>query len=134
VAQEIRALAERARAFTDQIKGLVRDIHGATGATLEANEQATQDALVGTRLAEQAMTVLDRIAQEVRRTGLAADEIAAATAQQRAASDQVAAAMAQVARVSTQHANGTQQLARSVAAQHEMAERMRTVIDRFRLD
>ena len=113
VAAEVRRLAERARASTTQIQGLVTRIGAESGATVQASEEGQREVDRARGVAHEAASALDRIAGMVDETTMATREISIATQQQRSASDQVVIAMAQVSDASRQYAVGSRQAAAS---------------------
>ena len=131
VASEVRRLAERARASTTQIQGLVERIASDAAATVVAAEEGQREVAHATGVAHDAAEALDRIAAMVDETTTASREISIATAQQRSASDQVVLAMGQVADTSRQHAVGSKQSAQSAEELAVLAEGLRGTIGAF---
>ncbi len=131
VAAEVRRLAERARAATNQIQGLVSRIGAESSATVLAAEEGQQEVDRARVVAHDAADSLDRIASMVDETTMATREISIATQQQRSASDQVVVAMAQVSDASRQYAVGSQQAAASAEELAVLAETMRGSIGTF---
>ena len=134
VAAEVRRLAERARASTTQIQGLVTRIGAESGATVLASEEGQREVDRARGVAHEAATALDRIAGMVDETTMATREISIATQQQRSASDQVVVAMAQVSDASRQYAVGSRQAAASAQELAQLAEAMRGTIGTFSVD
>jgi methyl-accepting chemotaxis protein len=131
VASEVRRLAERARASTTQIQGLVERIASDAAATVVAAEEGQREVAHATGVAHDAAEALDRIAAMVDETTTASREISIATQQQRSASDQVVLAMGQVADTSRQHAVGSRQSAQSAEELAMLAEGLRGTIGAF---
>lgn len=131
VAAEVRRLAERARAATNQIQGLVSRIGTESSATMLAADEGRQEVDRARVVAHEAADSLDRIAGMVDETTMATREISIATQQQRSASDQVVVAMAQVSDASRQYAVGSQQAAASAEELAVLAETMRGSIGTF---
>jgi len=133
VASEVRRLAERARASTTQIQGLVERIASDAAATVVAAEEGQREVAHATGVAHDAAEALDRIAAMVDETTTASREISIATQQQRSASDQVVAAMTQVSDVSRQYAVGSKQSAAAAAQLTMLSSELRESIQRFRV-
>ena len=131
VAAEVRRLAERARASTTQIQGLVTRIATESGATAMVAEEGQREVDRAREVAHEAAAALDRIAGMVDETTTATREISIATQQQRSASDQVVLAMGQVSDASRQYAVGSRQAEASAQDLAGLAESMRGTIDTF---
>ncbi len=131
VAAEVRRLAERARASTTQIQGLVTRIATESGATVLAAEEGQREVDRARGVAHDAAEALDRIAGMVDETTTATREISIATQQQRSASDQVVLAMGQVSDASRQYAVGSKQAEASAQELAQLAEAMRGTIGTF---
>ena len=131
VAAEVRRLAERARASTTQIQGLVTRIATESGATAMVAEEGQREVDRARDVAHEAAAALDRIAGMVDETTTATREISIATQQQRSASDQVVLAMGQVSDATRQYAVGSRQAEASAQDLALLAESMRGTIDTF---
>jgi methyl-accepting chemotaxis protein len=132
VAAEVRRLAERARASTTQIQGLVSRIAADASATVDAAGEGQREVAHARGVAHDAAEALDRIASMVDETTTASREISIATQQQRSASDQVVLAMGQVADASRQYAVGSRQSAESAEELAVLAESLSGTIGAFR--
>ena len=131
VAAEVRRLAERARASTTQIQGLVTRIATETGSTVMVADEGAREVERARTVAHEAAEALERIAGMVDETTTATREISIATQQQRSASDQVVLAMGQVSDASRQYAVGSKQAAASAQELAQLAEAMRGTIGTF---
>jgi methyl-accepting chemotaxis protein len=131
VAAEVRRLAERARASTTQIQGLVTRIAADASATVVAAGEGQREVAHARGVAHDAAAALDRIASMVDETTTASREISFATQQQRSASDQVVLAMGQVADASRQYAVGSRQSAESAEELAVLAESLSGTIGAF---
>jgi methyl-accepting chemotaxis protein len=127
----VRKLAERAQESTEQIRSIVGEIHQETSSTIAATEAGAEEVRLGTALARDVASALERIGSMVEETTTAASEISIATQQQRSASDQVVAAMTQVSDVSRQYAVGSKQSASAAAQLNELSEALRHAIAAF---
>lgn len=133
VASEVRRLAERARASTEEIKGIVGEIQSATQTSVVATEHGVKEVESGVSVATRARGSLEQILQAVDRTTVAIREITAATQQQRGASEQIVETMREVAEVTRQAAASTQQSADAVAELNVLADQFKTRIKEFKL-
>ncbi len=132
VAGEVRKLAERARASTGRIQGLVSEISALMGATVTASGQGAAEVAAGQSLAADAVGVLDQIAGRVEEAAASVKEISVATQQQRSASDQVVVAMTRLSQVSTMYAAGSRQAEASAQELAALATTMQDSIETFR--
>jgi methyl-accepting chemotaxis protein len=118
VADEVRALAQRAHDATAGITAIVGQLREEVEATADAARQGAVAVTAGVERQADVEAALQRIGEMIDHTSRAAREITGATAQQRAAADDVVRAMASVTHSSTQ--------ARVATARHsESAERLR---------
>lgn len=134
VAGEVRKLAEKARASTGRIQGLVSEIHGLMAVTVAASGQGADEVAVGSGLAADAVGVLEAIAGRVEEAAASVKEISVATRQQRSASEQVVVAMTRLSQVSTMYAAGSRQAASSAQELADLATSMQASIETFRTD
>jgi methyl-accepting chemotaxis protein len=134
VAAEVRKLAERAQESTGQIQAIVGEIQAETNSTIIASEEGAREVLAGTELARGVVDALERIANMVDETTIAAKEISIATQQQRSASDQVVGAMNQVSDTARSYAAGSRQSAAAAAQLNVLASELRASIAQFQTD
>ena len=134
VAAEVRKLAERAQESTGQIQAIVGEIQAETYSTIIASEEGAKEVLAGTELARGVVDALERIANMVDETTIAAKEISIATQQQRSASDQVVGAMNQVSDTARSYATGSRQSAAAAAQLNVLASELRASIAQFQTE
>ena len=132
VAGEVRKLAERARASTGRIQGLVTEIRGLMEATVTASSAGAGEVETGSGLAADAVAVLEAIAGRVEEAAASVKEISVATRQQRSASEQVVVAMTRLSQVSTMYAAGSRQAEASAQELAGLAASMQASIETFR--
>jgi methyl-accepting chemotaxis protein len=133
VADEIRKLAERARAATGRVEEIVDEIRKETERTRVAGKAGAEEVQAGAALTRGVVGALDRIVTMVDDTTSAAREISIVTDQQRAASDQVVAAMTQVADVSLRYSAASRRAAEAAAHLDALAAELVTSYDRFKV-
>jgi methyl-accepting chemotaxis protein len=114
VAAEVKSLAERAMASTDQIQQIVTSIRAGVSATVTATGEGAHAARDGAYLAAEVERALGSMAAVAGDASSAAEQIRAATAQQQSASNQIVAAISDVAAVSAQQAHASQESARAI--------------------
>lgn len=113
VAAEMRRLAERVTASVESVKALVADIRASGSSTVMATDESK-------KLASG--------------TSDAARQIALVTQQQRSGTEQVSQSVRGMAEVLTQTLSATVQTRSSVADLKEQADRLSTLVRRFRVD
>jgi methyl-accepting chemotaxis protein len=121
VAAEVKSLAERAVASTNEIQTIVNRIRLGVSSTVKATDEGARAARAGVSLAAQVEVALGSMSGVAGDASQAAEQIRIATQQQRSASDQIVAAMSQVAAVSAQQAHGSREAARAVGELDRLA-------------
>jgi len=133
VAAEVRRLAERTRASTEEIRALIGEIQGATNSSVLATEQGLKEAEGVAARAERAGEALEEILGKVDRTAQAAKQISVATQQQRTASDQIVASMRELAEVIKQTAAGMKQSSVAAGELNQLAEELKARVSAFQV-
>jgi methyl-accepting chemotaxis protein len=133
VAQHVRALAERSKGATVQVKDILSDIQKATQAAVLVTEEGTKGVEAGGKLAAQAGTVIHQIAGEVEGGAQASVQIAAAATQQTAGMEQIGQAMGAIAQATTQALSSTRQAERAAQDLHVLAQSLQQTIAAYRL-
>lgn len=106
VAQEIRKLAERSRASSEQIEDILQGIGTYTDKAVSSLEQSMADAKAGSEVIAEAGDSFRSIVHSIRQVSGQIQEVSAASEQMSASSEQIAASLqelAQIATVSSQH-------------------------------
>jgi methyl-accepting chemotaxis protein len=133
VAQHVRALAERSKGATAQVKEILGEIQRATQAAVLVTEEGTKGVETGGKLALQAGQVIHRITGEVESGAQASAQIAAAATQQTAGMEQVGQAMANIQQATTQALSSTRQAERAAQDLHALAQSLQQAIAAYRL-
>jgi methyl-accepting chemotaxis protein len=134
VANEIGALASKARAATAGIARIVADLEYEVAATAAQNVEGTAAVAEGLERQHAVETALVRISDRVDDTTRAAEDITNATKQQREASDAVVAAMHLVTGASHGATSATRSHAASAARLRDLMETVRGTVGRFRVE
>jgi len=133
VAAEVRRLAERTRASTEEIRGIIGEIQTATNSSVLATEQGMKEAEEVAVRAGRAGDALDEILGKVDRTAQAAKQISVATQQQRTASDQIVASMRELADVIKQTAAGMKQSSVAAGELNQLAVELKERVSAFQV-
>jgi len=133
VAQHVRALAERSKAATAQVRDILSDIQKSTHTAVLVTEEGTKEVEAGGKLAAQAGSVIHRIAGEVESGAQASVQIAAAAAQQTAGMEQIGQAMSSIQQATTQAMASTRQAERAAQDLHTLAQSLQKAIAAYRL-
>jgi methyl-accepting chemotaxis protein len=134
VAEEIAALAAKARSAVAGISRIVAELEHEVEATGVVNREGLNAVEVGLERQWEVEQALARISRRVDDTTRAAHDITSATRQQRIASDAVVAAMHTVTNASHGAASSTRTHAESAARLRDLMEALRTTVGQFRLE
>jgi methyl-accepting chemotaxis protein len=119
VAREVRKLADRSAASTEDIRQLILEIQAEANATVLGIEDS--------------LKCVTRGGEMIRETVGSAKEISIATEQQRMASEQMVQAMQSINLLTQQFAVSTKQSAISATALTDLAQKMKALIEGFKL-
>ncbi len=133
VAAEVRRLAERTRASTEEIRTIIGEIQAATNSSVLATEQGMKEAEGVATRAGRAGEALEEILGKVDRTAQAAKQISVATQQQRTASDQIVASMRELADVIKQTAAGMKQSSLAAGELNQLAVELKERVSAFQV-
>jgi len=112
VATEVKNLAEQSKQATIQVRGILQEIQRATQAAVMAAEQGVRAAEAGMAVTGNAGEAIRVLAQGVKNSSQAAQQILASTQQQAVGMDQVALAMQNIQQASGQNMASTRQVER----------------------
>jgi methyl-accepting chemotaxis protein len=133
VAQHVRALAERSKGATAQVKEILSEIQKATQTAVLVTEEGTKGVEAGGKLAASAGQVIHKIAGEVEGGAQASVQIAAAATQQTAGMAQIGQAMEAIAQATTQALMSTRQAERAAQDLHTLALSLQKAIAAYQL-
>jgi methyl-accepting chemotaxis protein len=134
VADEIAALAAKARDAVAGISGIVTELEAEVEATGKVNREGLSAVEVGLERQWQVEEALARISRRVDDTTRAAHDITSATRQQRIASDAVVAAMHTVTGASQGATSATRSHAEAAARLRDLMDAVRGTVGQFRLE
>jgi len=133
VADEVRSLAQRTRASTDEIAGLIASLHGSTDqmtTALERNIQLTGNSVDLTR---QAGAMLGSVSTAVGEIETMNEQIAAAVEQQSAAGEDISRSVVKVHEVTDQTAAASEETARSSGELARLSLQLQELAGRFKV-
>jgi methyl-accepting chemotaxis protein len=133
VAQHVRALAERSKGATVQVKEILSEIQKATQVAVLVTEEGTKGVDAGGKLAASAGVVIHKIAREVESGAQASVQIAAAATQQTAGMEQIGQAMVSIQQATTQALSSTRQAERAAQDLHTLSQSLQQAISAYRL-
>ena len=133
VAQEVRTLAEQSKQATMQVRAILNEIQKATSSAVSATEQASRTVELGVKQSTAAADSIGSLADHVFAAAQAATQIAATSQEQFVGMDQVALAMENIKQASTQTAGSTSQADAAAQQLHELGQRLKTLVDRFKV-
>jgi methyl-accepting chemotaxis protein len=134
VATEMRNLADQSKQSTLQVRGILQDIQAATDAAVLATEQGGRAVSRGADLAQTAGARFHELAQAVVESGEAAKLIASVSRQQGIGIEQIAEAMEEISKNAAASAAGMTTIESGTNALGDLAESVRSLLDRFRTD
>ncbi|MCC6676822.1 MAG: methyl-accepting chemotaxis protein [Phycisphaerales bacterium] len=133
VADEVRKLAERTTKATEEVAVSIREIQGDTATAVKQIEDGTRRVSTGVDLVNAAGTSLGRIVAASDNVKSMVQAIAAASEQQSAASEEIARSVESISAITKESSQGASQTAQAVSQLSAQAERLRALVDRFRL-
>jgi methyl-accepting chemotaxis protein len=133
VAQNVRDLAERSKAATQQVREILDEIQRATNAAVMVTEEGNKGVESGTRLATDAGQVIHRIAAEVEGGAQANSQMAASAHQQMAGMEQIGQAMTSIQQAMTQTNASTRQAEQAARDLDELARTLQETVSKYHL-
>lgn len=133
VADEVRKLAERTNQATSEISGMISLIQTHTSASVQGVNGAVALVDGSVERANRAADAIDRIASSATAVEGAIDVIRSALQEQMNASQQIAVNVERIAQMSEENCSSAQNSDEAAQALTELAARMRSAVDRFRL-
>ncbi len=121
VASEIKALADRSKEATGQVRRIVIDIQKSAQSTVIAAEQGVKAATSGSAVAERSGQAIASLTGSVLEASQAAQQIMATAQQQEAGMDQIALAMKNIEQSSAQTVAALQQVERAASDLNALA-------------
>ncbi|MBZ0172299.1 MAG: hypothetical protein K8E66_07970, partial [Phycisphaerales bacterium] len=133
VADEVRKLAERTTRATEEVSQSIREIQGETARAVERIENGSRRMDKGVALAMSAGESLNVIVASSEHLLGRVQTIAAAAEEQSVSAAQIGENVRRVAAVSNESALAAGQASEAAAELSRQSERMRSLVDRFKL-
>ena len=133
VADEVQRLAERSSAATKQIAALVKTIQTDTNEAVISMEQTTAEVVNGAKKAQDAGVALEEIESVSASLAELIQNISNAARQQAVSAGNVSNTMNVIQEITAQTANSSEVTATSIGDLANLAQEMRSSVDRFRL-
>ena len=133
VADEVQRLAERSSAATKQIAALVKTIQTDTNEAVISMELTTSEVVNGAKKAQDAGVALEEIESVSTSLAELIQNISNAARQQAVSAGNVSNTMNVIQEITAQTANSSEVTATSIGDLANLAQEMRTSVDRFRL-
>jgi hypothetical protein len=128
VAAEVKALAERSKQATAQVRGILGEIQRATQAAVMAAEQGVKASEAGVAIASEAGEAIRLLADGLTESAQAAQQILASAQQQSTGTEQIGVAMQNIQQASAQNMASTRQVERAAQDLNELAGRLRDLV------
>ena len=131
VADEVRQLAERTTAATQEIAEMITQIQEETEEVVTSMERGTGEVQNGLQLAEDASEALSEIVDSIGGMVTMIDQIAAASQQQSTATNQIAGNVESISAVADEVSHSTNNLTQMAVDMTQQAESLNGLIERF---
>jgi methyl-accepting chemotaxis protein len=133
VAQNVRDLAERSKAATHQVQGILDEIQRATNAAVMVMEEGTKGVEKGVQFSEQAGHVIHQISEEVEHGAQTNTQMAAAAHQQTDGMLQVQQAMQAIQQTTRESLASTHQAERAASNLNDLARSLQQTVAIYQL-
>jgi methyl-accepting chemotaxis protein len=133
VAHEVRSLAVQSKEATAQVRTILNDIQKATNAAVMATEQGSKAVEAGERQSGEAGEAIRLLADSIADSADASTQIAASSHQQMVGMEQVAQAMENIKEASILSVTSTRQAEQSAQNLHELGQKLKGLVERFKL-
>jgi len=131
VAEEVRELAGRADAATDEIADKIQGIQEETQKAVRAMETGRDEVESGIELAEEAREAFEEIVADTEKIDERIEEIAAATEEQSSTSEQISHSIESISTVSQQTARAVHEIAEATGKLEETSVELRRLVEQF---
>lgn len=133
VAQEIKSLAEQSKQATKQVRVILNDIQKSNTAAVMATEKGAKAVESVVKQSSNTGTSIQELSRSITEASQSAIQIAASSQQQLIGMDQVALAMNNIKLATTQNATSTKQVELTMRTLQEVGQRLKTLVDFYRV-
>jgi methyl-accepting chemotaxis protein len=131
VAEEIKTLADQAKAATAQVSSILSDIQKGINASVMSTEESVKRVANGRTQAENTLNTISDLAVTIERSVQAFEQVVASTNQQRVGLEQVSQALQQIRTGSEQTAAGTKQIELAVSNLNSLGSQLDHTMERY---
>jgi methyl-accepting chemotaxis protein len=131
VAEEIRTLADQAKAATTQVSSILSDIQKGINSSVMSTEESVKRVATGRAQAESTLVTISELAATIGTSVQAFEQVVASTNQQRVGLEQVAQALQQIRTGSEQTAAGTRQIEQAVSNLNALGSQLDHTMERY---
>ena len=129
VATEVRALAERSKEATEQIRMILAETQKASNAAVMVTEQGSKRVVEAAALIDELGVVFDRMNEAIEKSADSGRQIALTASQQLAGVQQITGAMQSIEQATSDSAAGAAQLESAAIAVNESADTLTGIIE-----
>ncbi|MBI5194003.1 MAG: methyl-accepting chemotaxis protein [Nitrospirae bacterium] len=133
VAQEIKSLAEQSKQATRQVRIILNDIQKSNTAAVMATEKGAKAVEAVVKQSSNTGNAIQELSKGITEASQSAIQIAASSQQQLIGMDQVALAMNNIKQATTQNAASTRQVELTMRTLQEVGQRLKTLVDYYRV-
>jgi methyl-accepting chemotaxis protein len=131
VAGEVRRLAERTTAATQEIAAVIQNVQSTTADAVRQMRSGTLAVEQGVEVTGKAGDTIERIIREADQVGIMVAQIASAATQQATATEEVTGSMDQISKLAAESADGARLSAGACEQLFNLAVGLQTTVDRF---
>jgi len=131
VAEEIKTLADQAKAATTQVGSILGEIQKGINASVMSTEESVKRVAGGRTQTEDTLATIRDLAATIERSVQAFEQVVASTNQQRVGLEQVAQALQQIRTGSEQTAAGTRQIELAVSNLNSLGSQLGHTMERY---
>ncbi len=131
VAEEIKTLADQAKAATTQVSSILGDIQKGINSSVMSTEESVKRVATGRSQAENTLDTITDLVAAIEKSVQAFEQVVASTNQQRVGLEQVSKALAQIRTGSEQTAAGTKQIEQAVSNLNSLGSQLDHTMERY---
>jgi methyl-accepting chemotaxis protein len=133
VADQVRGLAEQSKNAVAQVEAILHDVKDATAGAVRASDDGTAVVAHGLELTHHAGEGIRSLADTIRQSSHAAEQIAAAARQQSVGMDGIADAVSRIQEGTTEFLGGAHQSQLAAESLNDLATKLSALTERYRI-